>query len=735
MPLETGRQLGPYQIEAPLGAGGMGEVYKARDTRLDRTVAIKVLPEHVASDPDLKQRFEREARTVAALNHPHICTLHDIGSQDGIDFLVMEHLEGQTLAQRLEKGALPLDQALRYAIEIADALDKAHRQGVVHRDIKPGNIMLTKAGAKLLDFGLAKLRKAGSAGTDLAETVTQSSPMTQQGTILGTPQYMAPEQVEGKDTDARADMFAFGAVVYEMVTGQRAFNATTQASLIAAILDRDPVPLLTLQPVTPPLLDHLVQRCLTKDPNDRWQSAGDLASELRWITEHPAETGRASEIPSRSWPLVASAAGLAAVVAATLVWFVSGPAAVDQASVQFSVSLPPGDEFGIDAGTPMSLALSPNSDRVVYMARRDGVSRLYSRYLDELDAEPIPGTEGGHGPFFSPDGEWLGFTGADGTIKKLPLAGGSPITLTPATPAAGVLRASWAATGQIIFSSWASPLMAVSEDGGAPELVTHLDESQGETWHGGAHVLPDGNAVLFSVNDRVEMMDLATGERRFVVDGRDPYYASTGHLVFARGDTVLAAPFDLGGAITGQPVRLFEGAISANRTHFAVAPNGTVVYVPTAPETMGTLAWVDREGRWRPATDEQQPFEHPRLSPDGTRVAVTVRREAGREIWVYDTRGGRRVRLADAPAARPIWTPDGASVTFRRGPALYAVLADGSDDPQLLLEQEDYTLHTLAWSQTGVLAYSANGRVTGRNVWMLSPGGTPEECERNLVGN
>ena len=284
MPLQPGTTLGPYQIEAPIGAGGMGEVYKATDTRLDRTVAIKVLPEHVAADPDLKQRFEREAKTISSLNHPHICILYDIGNQDGLDFLVMEYLDGETLAQRLEKGALPLEQALTVAIAIADALDKAHRQGIVHRDLKPGNIMLTKAGAKLLDFGLAKLRKSGLVGAPLVSAAaTQSEPLTSQGTILGTVQYMAPEQLEGKDADPRTDIFAFGAVLYEMVTGTKAFQGESQASLIAAIMHNDAPAPSAVQSITPPALDYVVQTCLAKDPDDRWHSAGDVKRQLKWI--------------------------------------------------------------------------------------------------------------------------------------------------------------------------------------------------------------------------------------------------------------------------------------------------------------------------------------------------------------------------------------------------------------------------------------------------------------------
>ena len=322
MPLASGTSLGPYQIETPLGAGGMGEVYKARDTRLDRTVAIKVLPEHVAQDPDLKQRFEREAKTISSLNHPHICTLHDIGSQDGIDFLVMEYLDGQTLAQRLKKGALPLDQALQVAIEIADALDKAHRQGIVHRDLKPGNIMLTKSGAKLLDFGLAKLRKPGMVGADgFSAATTQSEPLTARGTILGTLPYMAPEQLEGKDTDARTDVFAFGAIVYEMVTGLRVFIGDSQASVIAAILGSQPSPMSTIEPITPLALDRVVRKCLAKDPDGRWQTAHDMRDELTWIAESDGEVGVSAQAAATRGPLSRPTAALwviAGVVAASL---------------------------------------------------------------------------------------------------------------------------------------------------------------------------------------------------------------------------------------------------------------------------------------------------------------------------------------------------------------------------------------------------------------------------------
>ena len=408
MPLASGTSLGPYQIDAPLGAGGMGEVYKATDTRLDRTVAIKVLPEHVAADPDLKQRFEREARTVAALNHPHICTLHDIGSQDGIDFLVMEYLDGETVAQRLEKGALPLDQALQIAIEIADALDKAHRQGIVHRDLKPGNIMLTKTGAKLLDFGLAKLRKPGTVGAEgFSAATTASEPLTARGTLLGTLPYMAPEQVEGKEADHRTDVFAFGAVAYEMVSGQRAFQAESQASLIGAILKDDPPLLSTLQPMTPRSLDRVIRQCLVKDPDERWQSTGDLKRELQWVTASVAEPSDAGALSvgrrSGPWRVMVpwAVAGFAALTATVAMW-PRGPASPDQPAAHFAIPV----TGQLPMGQGRLIALSPDGREVVYVAVTEDGDQLYRRPLNQLESVPIPGTERARAPFFSQDGEW-----------------------------------------------------------------------------------------------------------------------------------------------------------------------------------------------------------------------------------------------------------------------------------------------------------------------------------------
>ena len=511
MPLHPGTTLGPYEIQAPLGAGGMGEVYKARDTRLDRTVAIKVLPEHVGSDRDLKQRFEREAKTISSLNHPHICTLYDIGSQDGIDFLVMEHLEGETLAQRLKKGPLPLDQALQVAIEIADALDKAHRQGIVHRDLKPGNIMLTKAGAKLLDFGLAKLRKPGSVGAEtISAATTLSEPLTARGTLLGTLPYIAPEQVQGKDTDARTDLFAFGAVVYEMVTGRRVFKGDNQASLIAAILDAQPPSLSTLDPVTPTALDHLVTRCLAKDADDRWQTARDLHEQLAWIGRGGSEprddvvaSGVTQAAYRRTWlrALTAFVVGIGVTVA--VVWM-TRPATSEQ-TARFVVSTPPD---GPASAQGSALAISPDGNLIVYQVR-PGASpedrQLWVRTLDQLQATPLRGTEGAGASVFSPDGEWLAFwDGRDNTLKRVPALGGSPVTI--ATLDAQAVSLTWGPDDTIVFTNRGmtrgAGLSRVPAVGGEPVVLTTPNPEQGETDHGWPQALPDGETVLFTARAR-----------------------------------------------------------------------------------------------------------------------------------------------------------------------------------------------------------------------------------------
>jgi serine/threonine protein kinase len=418
MAILSGKRLGPYEILSAIGAGGMGEVYRARDTRLERIVAVKILPDHLSDRAELRERFEREARTVASLNHPHICTLHDIGQQDGTDFLVMEYLEGETLAERLKKGPLPLDQVLQYAIEISDALDKAHRKGITHRDLKPGNIMLTKSGTKLLDFGLAKLRQDAAPDSPLSQLPTANKGITAQGTIVGTLQYMAPEQLEGKEVDARTDIFAFGVVVYEMATGKKAFEGKSQASLIAKILETDPPPMSSLQPMTPPALDRVVKKCLAKEPDDRWHAAKDLCDELKWIAESGSQIPSQMSAPVKGIralglgrrPTMVGVATLlcGAVIASLAIWNLKpAPPSPPRSVTRTVITLPPGQQLaGLDRGP--AVALSPDGTHLAYVAREGGTQQIYLRPMDGLEARSIPGTEGATEPFFSPDGPMVG---------------------------------------------------------------------------------------------------------------------------------------------------------------------------------------------------------------------------------------------------------------------------------------------------------------------------------------
>jgi len=505
MSLKPGTQLGPYEILSQIGAGGMGEVYKARDTRLDRFVAIKVLPDHLADRPELRERFEREARTIAKVNHPHICTLYDTGPQDGTDFLVMEYLEGETLAERLKKGPLPLEQVLRYAVEVSDALDKAHRAGVTHRDIKPGNIIVTKDGTKLLDFGLAKLKQEVAKATiPASEMPTVPGALTEHGTLLGTLHYMAPEQVEGKvnEIDARTDIFAFGALVYEMGTGKRAFPGETQASVISKILQVDPPPMSELQPMTPPVLDRVVKKCIAKEPGERWQSAKDLHDELNWIKEGGGEGGAASAkaaLPLRpGWrravPVVLAMV-VTAIIASIAVWNLKPTPQPSLPVTRTVVALPANENNS--AYRYRDLALSPDGSLMVYSAQKgNDPVRLYLRPMNSLEDQPLSGTDGAYNPFFSPDGQWIGFF-AGAELKKVPITGGGVLTIA-STGTVG-LGASWGADDRIVFITRTLPrLMQVSADGGTPEPLTSPDDSSLDNFHSWPEILPGGEAVLFA---------------------------------------------------------------------------------------------------------------------------------------------------------------------------------------------------------------------------------------------
>jgi serine/threonine-protein kinase len=726
MAILAGERLGTYEILKPIGAGGMGEVYQARDTRLGRTVAIKVLPPHLATRPELRERFEREARTIAGLNHPHICTLYDVGHQNGTDYLVLEHLEGETLAERLAKGPLPLDRVLDYAIEISDALDKAHRKGIIHRDLKPANIMLTKSGAKLLDFGVAKLREEAEKPSDESPTAFGARPLTGEGTIVGTLHYMAPEQVEGRvaDIDSRTDIFAFGAVVHEMATGKRAFEGSSQASIIARILAHDP------PSISPASLDRLVRVCLAKDPDARWQSAGDLCRELKWIEESGSRPDKHSPRPSRRvLPWIVAALTSAAVGVTFWMW---RPVATQPVS-RFTISLPPGQR--LTALDQPAIAISRDGKNLVYVAM-DGSSpqQLYLRPLDTLEARPIPGTEGAFSPFFSPDGQWIGFF-AGGKLKKVSVNGGSVATLADADTRGG---ASWSSEGTLAFQ-WRSEriLQQVSQEGGTPRPLTRAEKTS--LFHRWPEFLPGGTAVLFTGstsnfawNDAQINIQIVGGADRvdLLQGGTQPRFASTGHLLYARGGFLMAAPFDTRRlAVTAPAFRVLEGlrqSPSSGSAQYGVSETGTLVYL--AGSMVGreaSLVWVRRDGEEQMLSDAPRAYQFPRVSPDGRRVAVSIADEES-HIWSYDVSRDTLDRLTfeGKDNSTFAWSPDGRSIAFRsdRGgpPNLFLQALDGSSSVERLTTSDSPNSPNSFSPDGRLLAFVENTPETGRDILVLN---------------
>ena len=710
MSLNAGTRLGPYEIVSSAGAGGMGEVYKARDTRLDRIVAIKVLPTHLAGRAELRERFEREAKTIASLNHPHICTLFDTGHQDDIDFLVMEYIEGETLAQRLQKGPLPLDQVLRYAIEIADALDKAHRKGITHRDLKPGNIMLTKSGTKLLDFGLAKLRQDVAPATPFSELPTANNAITAEGTILGTLQYMAPEQVEGKEADARTDIFAFGVVVYEMATGKKAFEGKSQASLMAKILETDPPSMSALAPMTPPALDHVVRRCLAKDPDDRWQSARDICEQLRWISDSgtqtsPAVPSASQQKPANRMALIAIAAVIAIAVVAVAVFFLRRTPPVEKQAVRFTIGPPEKGAFNL-ALANVAIALSPDGSKVVFSASTgNSGSQLWVRALDSQSAQALPGTQNGAVPFWSPDSRAVAFS-AEGKLKKITLSSGAVETLAEVIQTRAELATwpgTWSREGVVLFVASNGTLARVAESGGTITPVTALDASQSESAHLYPYFLPDGKHFLYLAtsiakpeNNAIFVGSLDSKDRKLLVKvSSNPIYVNAGYLLYNRQGTLMAQPFDADRLqLAGDAIPIAEGVAFnpfGSYAQFAASDSGVLVYRGGGGSVPLTLAWVSREGAAQPLAATPHNYTFPKISPDGKRVALGIEEGAGGQVWIYDTARDAMSRLTFEGAANvdPLWTHDGKRIVFKgKGNHLFWQPADGGGVAEQLTSDE-----------------------------------------------
>ena len=764
MPLSAGTRLGPYEILSALGAGGMGEVYRARDTRLDRTVAIKVLAASLAADPQLRERFDREARAISALNHPHICTLYDVGHQDGVDFLVLEYLEGETLADRMarseDRPLLP-DEALRYAIQIADALDKAHRSGIVHRDLKPANVFLVRSAgssasssAKLLDFGLAKTAAPVIATSGLSMLPTTPPALTAQGTILGTFQYMAPEQIEGLEADARTDIFAFGALLFEMLTGRPAFEGKTRAQLLGAILKDEPPPASTLQPRVPKSLDRIVGTCLAKDPDDRWQTARDLLRELRWAsdsgTENAATSAGASSAKSgrylrRTGVAWVVAAGLGIALVAALVVLVrhlreNAPLAD---VLQFTIPTPENAVLtgppGGGTGAAAQLAVSPDGRQVAFVAGTQNAYTLWLRPIATLAARQIPGTEGASFPFWSADSRYIGFF-AGGKLKKVPASGGPPTILCEAPSGRG---GTWSRDNVIVFSpDTVSGLQRVSGAGGMPAALSVLDKTYGETSHRWPYFLPDGHHFLYTGSvgaccpatkaGRIKIGALDTQDAVTLLETDSSSVHGSGHVLFTREGTLMAQPFDLGShRLTGDAFPVAERVAGEGSRYgsFSVSEIGVLVYVHGPVTGSSQLTWLDRTGKRLGTLGDPATYMSVALSPDERRVAVGVMGGTPRnaDIWTIDVGRGISSRLTFDPANEvfAVWSPDSARVAFERAsseqPSLRAKLASGTvnDEPLLTVEKQPFLPFLDDWSSDGrFIAYDINiGR--GMEVWIL----------------
>jgi eukaryotic-like serine/threonine-protein kinase len=730
----TGRRVGAYQIHERIGAGGMGEVYRARDTKLGRDVAIKVLPRTFADDPDRLARFEREARMLAALNHPHIATIHGIEELDGMRGLVLELVDGPTLAERIAHG-LPIKESLTIAQQIAAALEAAHEKGIIHRDLKPANIKFARGGeVKVLDFGLAKAFAGDESGLDASQVPTLTATQLT-GAVMGTPAYMSPEQARGQAIDKRTDIWAFGCVLYEMLTGRVAFAGNTISDTIAAILEREPA-WDALPERTPAPVPRVLHRCLDKDLKRRLRDIGDVRSELEDALAG-RETDALKSAPPR--PLARRLGFAAAVAGVTLgvlgIWAfsrVEPETAAPPRLARFDVSLPP--DTVISPTQNRQVAVSPDGSRIVYVGLRAGQRMLYMRRVDELEARPIEGTVGSNFAFFSPDGQWVGFGhGGRRALLKLALSGGAPVQVAPIDAAQG---ATWGPDGTIIYAD--VNLWKVPASGGTPTVLLKPNTDRGERGYRGPIFLPGGRAVLFTLSTldiesyddaRIGVLNLETQERKILIEGgMNPHYSPSGHIVYARSGSLLAAPFDLKTLqVTGQPFPAAQGVFMSNNTGFAefdVAGDGTLVFAP-GPVEGGerTPVWVDRQGRSIPLPLPQRSYLHPRLSPDERQLAIEVE-GATHDLFTYDFARSTLTKLTlDGVSHWPLWTPKGDRLTFRAwrggGFTMWSMPADRSGQEERLT-----TIGAMqsaaSWAPDGkAMAFTQVNLDTGPDVYVL----------------
>jgi len=750
MTLTPGTKLGPYEIQSALGAGGMGEVYRARDTRLDRVVAIKVLASHLSSSPELKQRMEREARTISSLNHPNICHLYDIGTQDGTDFLVMEFLEGQTLGDRLRAGALPLPEVYKIGIAVADALAFAHRNGILHRDLKPGNIMLTQSGAKLMDFGLAKplaSPSSGSGSTSAPPSFTAAAtmsgrspftPLTTVGTIVGTIQYMAPEQIEGKEADARSDIFAFGGVLYEMATGNRPFQGKSQISLASAILEQDPAPISSANAKVPAAFQHIVTTCLEKNPEDRFQTAHDIKLQLQWLAAGKPAADQAA--PAAVAPPAAkhTLPWMAAVVAALLLGAAAATLLRPQhpaPSIRTVINPPEKTHINLTGDTAGPPVLSPDGSAVAFAATgADGKTAIWLRPVASLDARQISDTDGAIFPFWSFDSRSIAFF-ADGKLKVVEAAGGSAQVIADAPFGRG---GAWGADGVIVYSpATQDRLYRININGGAPVPITTLDPAR-HTSHRWPFFLPDGKHFVYSAinhdpakssDDAIYYASVDGSVNKPVLKAKSNAVYADGYLLFARNEQLLAQPLNPStGALTGEPQAIAKDVANDPITwhmDVAAANNGLLIY-GTGGGNYGTLEllWMDRATKKLTTIAEGLANVNGiNLSPQGDRVALVMDNGVS-DTWVLDLARGTRTRLTFGPIYNngPLWSPDGKWIAYnsnRNGK--YQILrkpSDGGGAEEELLSDTQLLL-TDDWSRDGKYILYTRGIPGTQEIWAL----------------
>jgi len=730
MTIASGTKLGPYEITGAIGAGGMGEVYRARDPKLGRDVAIKVLSEAFARDAERMARFQREAKVLASLNHPNIATIHGLEDSGDSHALVMELVDGPTLADRIKAGPIPIDEALRIARQIADALEYAHERGIIHRDLKPANVKVTNEDAvKVLDFGLAKALEGDPSSIDISTSPTISRMATMQGVLLGTAAYMSPEQAKAKSVDRRADIWAFGCVLYEMLTGKQAFTGETVTESLAAVIMKD-LDWSQLPSATPMRVRVLLQRCLQKDPKQRLRDIGDARISLDEVlsgTPEAAPAPTSVAVAPISQPLwrraLPWAIGLLAVAATGIAVWNLKPGPVKPV-MRFTITLPSGQQLAV-LNRP-ALALSPDGSELAYVAtsQAGGAPQIYLRVMDSAEIKPIPGTERATHLFFSPNGQWLGFF-ADGKLKKIPVGGGVAQALADGPLPAG---ANWSSRGMIAFTPTFGPIQEVSDSGGTAAALTHLEK--GEIIHEWPEFLPGSKAVVFCAGSTIAVQPVGEGERRNLIQGQEgtmPRYLPSGHLIYAQGSTLMAVPFDPQRLeLRGAPVSVVQNVLQTlnapRAAQYSVSATGSLVYISGSAQALESrLVWVSRSGIEQPLAAPAKDYGFPRLSPDGHRVALVN----GGQVWLYDPARDTLTRLTFEGSSNlyPTWTPDGKRIAFvsdKGGPLnIYWQMADGSGGLERLTTSQNIQV-PLSWSPNGErLAFIEVSPTTAADIWVL----------------